>query len=73
MKRTPVLFLLCALLIGACKKKDDVLCICHGNGQTNSYDFGIKDNPSLPSYAALCDTFGAHNNVDSCNLLVSGK
>jgi hypothetical protein len=73
MKGSFALLVLIAMLFGACKKKEDVQCTCQGNGQANSFDFGIKDNPSLSSLAAQCDTFGAHNGVDTCNLFVAGK
>jgi len=70
MKNCFVLFISCAVLVSSCTKKRDVQCLCHGNGRTNSYDLGIQYKPDLPANAAKCDTLGAHDNLDSCNLLV---
>ena len=74
MKYPFVLFLLCALCIwSSCTKRDDVQCICHGNGQYNSYDLGIQSKPSAHANAAKCDTLGFHDNLDSCNLMIMGN
>ena len=74
MKTILILSLICSLFAESCTKKEDVQCICHdNNGKMNSYDMGIQNNPSLSVNAAKCDTFGAHNSLDSCNLLVMGN
>ena len=74
MKATLVIFFMGTLCLWSCTKKADVQCFCHGgNNQTSFYDFGIQKNPSTQVYAAKCDTFGAHNNLDSCNIVLLGK
>ena len=60
MKSNRVLWLFVAVFfLGACSKKKDVQFMCYGNGQSYYYDFGVKNNPSLHSYSAQCDTMGA--------------
>ena len=72
MKKTLILFVASTLFMLSCTKRADVQCDCQGNGQFNSYDFGIKNNPSLHDYIGKCDTFGSHNNLDTCNLVLFG-
>jgi len=70
MKTILGLFLLCSLW--SCRKKDDVLCWCQGGGNDKFYDFGIQTNPTIPPNAARCDTLGAHDGLDSCQLIMRG-
>lgn len=70
MKTILGLFLLCSLW--SCRKKDDVLCWCQGGGNEKFYDFGIQTNPTIPPNAARCDTLGAHDGLDSCQLIMRG-
>jgi len=73
MKRIFVLVLLCALFICSCKYKADVQCMCNGNGKYDSWDFGIQHEPDIHVNTARCDTLGSHENLDTCNLFMSGN
>jgi len=70
MKTILSLLLLCSLW--SCRKRDDVLCRCQGGGNEKWYDFGIQTNPTIPPNAARCDTLGAHDGLDSCQLFMHG-
>jgi len=74
MKTVLVLLSVCAMCMWSCTKKADVQCFCAGGtGQNNFVDYGIQKNPSTQAYTAKCDTYGVHNGLDSCYLLMLGK
>ncbi len=70
MKAIFVLFLSGVLFFWSCTKKRDVQCICQGDGKVNSYDLGIQYKPDPKTYASKCDTLGAHDGLDTCNLII---
>ncbi len=59
----------CIISLSTLSCRQSASCTCYSNGVVKNYDLGTHYRNSQPNYEAICDTLGAHDNLDSCYII----